>query len=116
MPSGGSGDDFLGIGFPDEWFWLEIVVEHEAVDGGLKVDDAFEDAALETTPGEDGEEALDSVQPTGRGRSEVECPPGMSTEPFDDLGVFVRGVVIQDDVDGLVGRDLTFDGVAYSGR
>jgi hypothetical protein len=34
------------------------VIGDEAVDGGLKIDDALEDAAFEATLGEDGEEAL----------------------------------------------------------
>ena len=68
MPTFGSGDDFVWIGGPDEGLWLLIMVGDEAVDGGLQVDDALEDAALETTLGEDGEEALDGVEPAGRGR------------------------------------------------
>jgi len=32
------------------------VVGDEAIDGGLEIDDAFEDAALEAPLGEDGEE------------------------------------------------------------
>jgi len=62
-PSCCSGDDFVGIGGPDERLRLLVVVGDEAVDGGLKVDDAPEDAALEATLGEDGEEAFDGVEP-----------------------------------------------------
>jgi hypothetical protein len=32
-----------------------VVLAHEAVDGGLEVDDGVEDAALEPSPGEFGE-------------------------------------------------------------
>jgi addiction module HigA family antidote len=49
MPTIGGGDDFVWIGGPDEGFWLLVVVGDEAIDGGLEIDDAFEDAAL---PGE----------------------------------------------------------------
>jgi hypothetical protein len=34
------------------------------IDGGLEIDDPFEDAALEAPLGEDGEETLDGVEPT----------------------------------------------------
>jgi hypothetical protein len=60
MPTIGGGDDFVWIGGPDEGLWL-------LVDGGLEIDDAFEDAAFEAPLGEDGEETLDGVEPTGRG-------------------------------------------------
>jgi hypothetical protein len=47
MPTIGGGDDFIWIGGPDEGLWLLVVVGDEAIDGGLEIDDAFEDAALE---------------------------------------------------------------------
>jgi hypothetical protein len=56
MPTIGGGDDFVWIGGPDEGLWLLVVVGDEAIDGGLEIDDAFEDAALEAPLGEDGEE------------------------------------------------------------
>jgi hypothetical protein len=46
MPTIGGGDDFVWIGGPDEGLWLLVVVGDEAIDGGLEIDDAFEDAAL----------------------------------------------------------------------
>jgi len=61
-PSVSGGDDFVGIGFPDEWLrFLGVVFVDEAVDGGLKIDDGMEDAVLEPAPGEFGEEALDGA-------------------------------------------------------
>ena len=74
MPTIGGGDDFVWIGGPDEGLWLLVVVGDEAIDGGLEIDDAFEDAALEAPLGEDGEETLDGVEPTGRGGREMESP------------------------------------------
>jgi hypothetical protein len=32
----------------------------------------------------------------------MEDEAGMTSEPFQDLGMFVRGVVVDDDVDGLL--------------
>ena len=59
----------------------------EAVDGGLEIDDAFEDAVLELLPGQFGKQALDGVEPGGRGRGEVEMEPLVPFEPGLDLGV-----------------------------
>ena len=57
-PSVSCGDDMIGVGFPDEGFWVCVIVfADKAVDGGLKVDDGLEDATLEPAPREFGEEA-----------------------------------------------------------
>jgi len=64
-----------------------------SVDGGLEVDDAFEDAAFEALPGQLGEEAFDGVEPGGRGRGEVEMEPLVPAEPGADLGMLVRRIV-----------------------
>src|SRR6202163_2558527 len=111
MPTIGGGDDFVWIGGPDQGLWLLVVVGDEAIDGGLEIDDASEDAALEAPLGEDGEETLDGVEPTGRGGREMEAPARMTPQPFDHLGVLVSGVVVEDGVDRLAGRDLALDGV-----
>jgi len=66
MPTGSGGDDFVGIGGPGEGLWLLVVIEDEAIDGDLEIDDALEDAALQAPLGEDGEETLDGVEPAGR--------------------------------------------------
>ena len=63
MPALDGGDDFVGIGGPDEGLGVVVVLGEEAVDGGLQVDDGVEDAALEAPLGELGEEALDGVEP-----------------------------------------------------
>jgi hypothetical protein len=83
------------------------MIDDEAVDGGLEIDDALENPAL----GEDGEEVLDGIEPAGRGGREMERPAEVSAQPFDHLGMLVGGVVVEDGVDGLAGRDLALDGV-----
>ena len=98
MPTIGGGDDFVWIGSPDEGPRLLVVVGDEAIDGGREIDDAFEDAVLEAPLGEDGEETLDGVEPTGRGGREMEAPAWMTPQPFDHLGVLVSGVVVEDGV------------------
>ena len=58
-------DDGIGVGGPDEGFGIGIGFSQEAVDSGLEVGDACEDAAFEPPPGQLGEEALDRVEPGG---------------------------------------------------
>ena len=70
-----------------------------------------EDAALQAPLGELGEEALDGVEPGAGGRREVEGPARMAGEPSPDLRVLVGGVVVEDGVDQLAGRDRGLDGV-----
>jgi len=111
VPTARGGDDLVGIGSPGEGLGLLVVGGDEAVDGGLEVYDALEDAAPEPAFGEYGEEALDRVEPGGAGRGEVEGPAGMAAQPGDHLGVLVGGVVVEDGVDGLARRDLALDGV-----
>ena len=67
-------------------FGSVVVLGEEAVDGGLEVDDRSEDAALEPSLGQLGEEAFDGVEPGGRGRREVEGEARMAAEPGRTLG------------------------------
>ena len=62
-PAVDGGDDLVWIGGPDERLWVLIGLGEIAVDGGLEVDDGAEDAALEASLGEGGEEGLDGVEP-----------------------------------------------------
>ena len=63
MPAFDGGDDFVGIGGPDERLWVGILVDEEAVDSGLEVDQRMEHAAFQATSGEFGKETLDGVEP-----------------------------------------------------
>ena len=49
--------------------------------------------------------------PGARGRGEVEDPAGLARQPFMHVGVFVGGVVVEDQVDHLAGRNGPLDGV-----
>ena len=111
VPTPDGGDDFIGIGSPDEGFGIIVGLPQEAVDGGLEVDDRAEHAALEATPSQLGEEALDGIEPRRRGRRVMEHKAGMSGEPRPRLGVFVRSVIVEDHVDDLADRGLGLDGV-----
>ncbi len=105
VPAPDGGDDGVGIGSPGEGLGLSIVLGDEAVDGGLEVDDGVEDATLEPSPGEFGEEAFDGVEPGTGCRHEVEGPAWMAVEPGADLRVLVGGVVVEDGMDAFVRRD-----------
>src|SRR5580765_8759339 len=110
-PAFDGSDDFVGVGGPDEWFWVIVGLGNEAIDGDLKIDDRSEDAASQTPLGELGEEGLDGVEPGARGRGEVEDEARMAGEPVPDLGVFMGGVVVEDDMNHLAGRHLGLDRV-----
>lgn len=111
MPTFDGGDDFVGVSGPGEGFGLSIVLGEEAVDGRLQVDDRMKDASLEASLRQLGEEALDGVEPGARRGGEVEGEALMAVEPGTHLRVLMGGVVVEDDVNGLVGRHLGIDGV-----
>ena len=85
------------------------LVGDEAVNGELQIDDGLEDAALEALARELGEEALDCVEPGCRGRGEVERPAGMSRQPLAYFRMLVGGIVIDDGMNDLSGRNLRLD-------
>jgi len=87
------------------------MVGDEPVYGRLKIDDAVEDTPLETAFCQDGEEALDGVDPACRCRREVEGPARMPGQPFDDLWVLVGCVIVEDGMNAFVARNLAFDSV-----
>ena len=110
-PAIDGGDDFVGIGRPDEGLWLVVGLGEEAVDGGLEVDDRVKDTALQAASGELGEVAFDGIEPGGGCRGEVEGKAGMAFEPSADLFVLVGGVVVEDDMNQLSGREFGLDGI-----
>ena len=111
MPPLGSGDDRLRIGLPDERLRLLVMDVDEGVDGALQVDEGVEDAVLQPSSRELGEEAFDGVQPRTGGGCEVEGPARVAGEPCLHLRVFVGGVVVEHDVDRLVRRHLLLDDI-----
>ena len=111
MPTFDGGDDFVRVGGPCEGLGVSVVGDEEAVDGCLKVGERSEDAAFETTPGEDGKEAFDGIEPRGRGGREVEGEACVAIEPRADLGMLMGGIIVENDMDGLTVGDLGVDGV-----
>ena len=90
MPTSGSCDDGLGIGSPDEGLRLLVVDVDEAVDRLLQVDERMEDAMLEPSSGELGEEALDGIQPSKARRPSIRSLEG--TRPAGRGGEHEVGV------------------------
>ena len=88
---------------PDEGFGAGIVRGEISIVGGLQVGDRVEDAAADAPLRYLREESLDPIESGGRGRGEVEGPALMACQPGQDLGMFIGGVVVEDDVDRPVG-------------
>ena len=76
-----------------------------AVERGLEFDDRAEDPALEPAAGARREERLDRIEPRAGSRGEVEGPARVAGEPGQHPGVLVDGVIVEDRVDHLAGRD-----------
>ena len=77
-----------------------IGISNEAVDCMLELLKGTEDTTLEASLGQEREQTLDCIEPGGRGRGEVENKSGMACEPFHDVRVLMRCVVVDDQVDG----------------
>ena len=82
-----------------------------ACDRGLQIVDGMEGSASNLAACDGGKEALHGVEPRGRGRREMEYPARMIGQPFEDVGLLVGGVVVDDGVDDFSGRDDALDGV-----
>ena len=104
MPPFDSSDDAIGFCGPDEGLGGLIVFVEIAVDGGFEIADGTEDAAPEPALGKGREEALDRIQPGAGGGDEVESEARMSCQPCHDLGMLMGGIVIEDEMDGRLGR------------
>ena len=111
VPSFDGSDDPIWIGGPGEGFGVFVGFGDEAIDGGLEIDEGIEDTPLEAPFCEFGEEAFDGVEPRAGCWREVENKPLVAIEPAPDLWMLMGGVVVEDDVDGLVRRDLSVDHV-----
>ncbi len=75
------------------------------------ISDGFEDAASDFAPRDGREKPFDSVEPRRGGRREVERPSRMTGQPFHDVGMVVRGVIVDDGVDDLADGNSSLHGV-----
>src|SRR5262249_60543365 len=81
------------------------------IEGRVQVDNRAEDAATDALPRHLGEEVLHRIEPGRRGRGEVKSPARMACQPGQHFRMLVGGVVVEDDVDRLVGGNLALDSV-----
>ena len=94
-----------------EWLGRFVVGPDVTLDGVFEISDGFEDAPAYFPAGDRGEEPLDRVEPRRRCRGEMKCPSRMISDPGEDVGVFVGGVIVGDGMDDLSGGDSSFDSV-----
>jgi len=85
------------------------VVSDVRIDGGRQLRHAGEHPAAQPLGGEVAEEALDPVQPRRRGGCEVHVETRMLGQPLLHDGMFVRGVVVGDQMQRLVLGRLALD-------
>ena len=106
FPAADPLDDGIGVSGPEERSGIVVGLPHEAVDGGLEIGDACEDAAFEPPPCQLGEEALDRIEPGARGRGDVEMQAFVSPKPGANLGMLVRGAIVDDQMQLALGWGL----------
>ena len=91
MPASNGSDDFVWISTPIEWFGIFIVLLEEAVDRNLQFENRDEGSPLKPAFGENGEEALDGVEPGRACRGKMKRPAFVARKPGPDFGVLVGG-------------------------
>ena len=86
-------------GSPPEGFAVCIVVGDELINALHELADAGERSATNGLVGDQCEEALDLIEPGTVGWNEVHVPARPTGQPGPDLGMAVRGVVVDDAMD-----------------
>ena len=105
------GKDVVGGFGPAKGLWLGVVGVDVGVDVGFEGLGRSMDAAADLLLGEQREEALDLVDPGGRGRGEVDVPAGALGEPVADEPGLVAAGIVDDEMDVEIGRHVALDGV-----
>jgi len=96
---GDFGEDFFGGFGPDKRFGVGIVVFEVVVNGSFEFGDGGEDAATDALLSDQAEEALDLIEPGGRGGGEVQVKAGVLGQPCLNVAMLVGGVVVEDEVE-----------------
>ena len=102
-------DDRLRRGDPDERRGRGIVAVDERLDLAHQIRDAAERAPLDRPLAEQAEPPLHLVQPGRVGGREVQVEARPRSQPLPDLGVLVRRIVVQHEVDVQFRRHLPVD-------
>ena len=114
LSAGDLFQDVICFGGPDEGLGILIVAVDVISDGYDELFEVLEGAAPDSVFGQVAEEALDHVEPRGRSGREVHMESLMASHPALHPFMFVRRVVVADDVDllftchSLVDRDRNF--------
>src|SRR5437764_154795 len=91
-------DDVLSSLVPDERLRVVVVLSDVVKDGFDQVRHTGENPAPDALVVEIAEEPLDHIEPGTTGRNEMEVEAFVTFEPRDDLRVFVRGIVVGDEM------------------
>jgi hypothetical protein len=110
VPASDRSDDLVGTGGPSERFGLDVVYSKNRLMAAWR-STRDRRTVLQSPLSEDGEEALDSVEPSTRDRVEVERPARMRRKPFADFRMLVGGVIVDDRMHDFSGGDLRLDGI-----
>src|SRR5574337_96794 len=105
----GSNDflqDIAGLGGPDKGLGGLVMHGDIFLDGCVEFRDTAKYATAQPPGSDVAEEALDHVQPRSRGRCEVNREARVFLQPLLHLWMFVRGIVIADQMQRLVFRSL----------
>ena len=103
-------EDFFRRFGPDEGLGVSIVMVEVLVDGRFELGNGGEDAASDAVLGDQAEEALDLIEPGGRGRGEVQVKARVLGQPCLNVAMLVRSVVVEDEVEIAFLRRLPVDG------
>jgi len=101
--------DLTGRFGPFEGPGILVVAINERADIGFKLPDGGMNTSAEPLSGEFSEPALDLIDPRRRSRREVNMIMRPAREPRLDLGGFMGGIVIHDDMDIEPFGDLSID-------
>ena len=102
-------EDGLDGGAPHEWLRVGVVVGQVVFDGRDQFLHAAKDAAAKALLRQLAEPALDEVEPRGTGGREVQLEARVGGQPLANRFMLVGSVVVQDDVQGEVGRERTVE-------
>ena len=89
-------EDIIGLGSPDKRSGISVVGLEILLQCGDQFWQTMKDAAPQAFDREVSEEALHHIEPRSAGRSEMQVEAWMLGQPRFDLGVLMRRVVIQD--------------------
>lgn len=90
------GDDVVGLCGPRECLCVVVVMLDILFDGRDEVRDRSKDAAANSLVGQVPKPSFHQVEPGTARRNEMDVESWVSGEPPPNLGIFVRGVVVDD--------------------